>query len=201
MRFAKITSKAALIACFAALSWISPARADLMGDAKAAFEAGREEEAVKLLTQAAEKGDAQAQFRLGLLCERGRGVPKDDARAAAWYAKAAAQGNPKAANNLGTLYRLGRGVPRDDARAFSFYLQSAKAPPDENPAKDREEDREEAAVWSNLGGMYHWGRGTAKDDAKARDAYLKAAKLDDPYAENNLAYMLEHGLGGPKDAA
>src|ERR1035437_6848871 len=92
------------------------ARADLMGDARVAFEAGHEEEAVKLLAQAAEKGDAKAQFRLGLLYEHGRVVPKDEKKAAEWYAKAVAQGNSKAANNLGTLYRLGRGVARSDER-------------------------------------------------------------------------------------
>lgn len=181
-----------------------PARADLMDQSRAAFEAGHEEEAFTLLTQAAEKGDARAQFRLGLVYEHGRdgrAGTKDDKKAAEWYAKAAAQGNPKAANNLGTLYRLGHGVPRDDAKAFSWYLKASQAKPDESPATDREDDREEAAVWTNLGGMYHWGKGTAKDEGKARDAYLKGATLGDPYAQNNLAYMLERGLGGAKDAA
>jgi TPR repeat protein len=179
------------------------ARADLLDESRAAFEAGHEEQAFKLLTQAAEKGDAKAQYRLGLVYEHGRAGregTKDDKKAAEWYAKSAAQGNPKAANNLGTLYRLGLGVERSDAEAFQWYLKASQARPNENAETDREDDREEGAVWTNLGGMYHWGRGTAKDEGKARDAYLKAAKLGDPYAQNNLAYMLERGLGGPKDA-
>ena len=95
----------------------------------------------------------------------------------------------------------GVGVGRSDAQAFKWYLKATEAKPDENPAADRDEDRDEAAVWTNLGNMYHWGRGTKKDDVKARAAYLKAAQLDNPVAQNNLAYMLERGLGGPKDAA
>jgi TPR repeat protein len=193
------------LAAFAALLLLArpvPARADLLEEARAAYEAGHEEDAFGLLSRAAEGGDPRAQYRLGLVHEHGRdGRPetKDDKKAAEWYSKAAAQGDPKAANNLGTLYRLGRGVPRDEAKAFSLYQSAAHASP---AASDGIEGaREAGAVWTNLGGMYHWGRGTPKDEVKARDAYQKGAKLGDPYAENNLAYMLERGLGGPKDAA
>ena len=39
-----------------------------------------------------------AQIKLGLMYENGRGVPKDDAQAAAWYRKAADQGNASVQN-------------------------------------------------------------------------------------------------------
>ena len=41
-------------------------------------------DALKFLTQAAEKGQAVAQYRLGTLYERGQGVPADAAKAAHW---------------------------------------------------------------------------------------------------------------------
>jgi TPR repeat protein len=41
---------------------------------------------------AAERGDASAQDKLGVMYEEGRGVQKDDTQAVAWYRKAAEQG-------------------------------------------------------------------------------------------------------------
>jgi TPR repeat protein len=52
----------------------------------------------------AEQGDALAQYNLGVLYRKGRGVPQDNVQARQWYAKAAAQGQAKAQFNLGTLY-------------------------------------------------------------------------------------------------
>ena len=49
------------------------------------------EQRINELRQAAEQGDAAAQYTLGRLYELGRGVPKDEAKAAHWYRKAAEQ--------------------------------------------------------------------------------------------------------------
>ena len=59
------------------------------------------------------KGDALAQYNLGVLYRKGRGVPQDDVQARKWYEKAAVQGHAKAQFNLGTLYFNGEGVPKD----------------------------------------------------------------------------------------
>ena len=48
-------------------------------------------EAVKWYRKAAEQGDAEAQFNLGLMYADGEGVPKDYAEAVKWYRKAAEQ--------------------------------------------------------------------------------------------------------------
>ena len=45
--------------------------------------------------QAAERGDAQAQFNLGVMYDKGRGVSQDDAEAFKWYRQAAERGLPK----------------------------------------------------------------------------------------------------------
>ena len=51
--------------------------------------------------QAAEQGNAQAQYNLGNMYAQGRGVRQDDAQATQWFRKSAEQGNAKAQFNLG----------------------------------------------------------------------------------------------------
>lgn len=52
----------------------------------------------------AEKGMAAAQYKLGLMYENGRGVPKDLDQAEKWYALAADQGYSSAQYNLGFVH-------------------------------------------------------------------------------------------------
>ena len=46
--------------------------------------------------QAADQGDAEAQYNLGVIYNNGEGVPKDDAEAVRWFQLAAEQGYAKA---------------------------------------------------------------------------------------------------------
>jgi TPR repeat protein len=57
--------------------------------------------------------------------QKGRGVEKDDARAAYWYGKAATQGHTWAQTNLGYLYEHGLGVARDLNLATLWYRKAA----------------------------------------------------------------------------
>ena len=56
--------------------------------------------AVKCLHKAAEQGDADAQFNLGLCYSKGEGVAQDKAAAAKWLRKAAEQGHQAAKEKL-----------------------------------------------------------------------------------------------------
>ena len=56
-------------------------------------------EALKWYRRAADQGDADAQFNLGLMYYNGEGVPKNDAEAYFWWNLAAAQGNADAKTN------------------------------------------------------------------------------------------------------
>ena len=58
------------------------------------------ENEINILLAAAEKGDAAAQFHLGVCYEDGLGVAKNTANAAYWYEKAVAQGNQDAKDAL-----------------------------------------------------------------------------------------------------
>ena len=61
----------------------------------------------KEMLQAAEQGDADAQYNLGVMYANGRGVRQDDAQAVQWYRKAAEQGDAEAQFNLGVMYADG----------------------------------------------------------------------------------------------
>jgi len=82
-------------------------------------------EAVKWYRKAAEQGDADAQFNLGVMYDEGHGVLQDDAEAVKWYRKAAEQGNAKAQFNLGVMYGNGRGVPQDYVEAHKWFNLAA----------------------------------------------------------------------------
>ena len=56
--------------------------------------------AVHWMQRAAESNHADAQFALGKMYERGRGVPKDVATARQWYERAAAAGHAQARRAL-----------------------------------------------------------------------------------------------------
>jgi tetratricopeptide (TPR) repeat protein len=71
--------------------------------------------------QACDGGDWQACYFLGFLHERGRGMARDAARAAALYEKACGGGNDMACLAGGMLQWLGTGVPKDlDAATARF---------------------------------------------------------------------------------
>ncbi|EMU3502697.1 sel1 repeat family protein [Neisseria gonorrhoeae] len=67
--------------------------------------------------QAAEQGNAAAQFNLGVMYENGQGVRQDYVQAVQWYRKASEQGDAQAQYNLGLMYYDGRGVRQDLALA------------------------------------------------------------------------------------
>ena len=73
----------------------------------------------------AKKGHSAAQFNLGLMYSNGRGVPKDEGEAVAWFRKAANQDNAEAQYNLGVMYGNGNGVPKDEREAVAWYRKAA----------------------------------------------------------------------------
>ena len=96
------------------------------------YELGRgvtqnEAEAVRWLRLAAEKGNADAQYRLGFKYFFFGGVPQNHTEAARWFQLAAEQGNAPAQVMLGFMYDAGRGVPQDYAEAYKWYTLAADA--------------------------------------------------------------------------
>ena len=75
----------------------------------------------KIFFKLAEQGDVEAQFNLGLMYGKGKGVKKDYSKAIQWWGLAADQGNGKAQTNLGWMYEIGKGVPKDENKAAHWY--------------------------------------------------------------------------------
>lgn len=94
-------------------------------EAEFAYERGDYTQAARLFGPLAEQGVASAQFYLGLMYERGRGVRQDHSTALLWFRKAAAQGYAGPQNNLGLMYERGRGVRKDLVRALMWYTVAA----------------------------------------------------------------------------
>ncbi len=92
----------------------------------AAYKAGHYGVALKEWRALAESGNAKAQYNVGILYEKGLGVPKDTRQAYVWYEKAAVQGLAFAQNNLGAMYEDGLVVEADYVQADMWYLLSGK---------------------------------------------------------------------------
>ena len=61
---------------------------------------------------AADQGNAIAQCNLGVMYDKGRGVPQDYAEAVKWYRLAAEQGHADAQFKLGIMYTMERAYRR-----------------------------------------------------------------------------------------
>lgn len=101
----------------------------------------------------AQKGDANAQFNIGILYEYGLGVVQDYAEAVRCYRMAARQGNVSARFNLAVMYSKGRGVAQDHTEAVKLYREAAQ--------------RGFAPAQNNLGIKLSAGEGVRRDDVEA----------------------------------
>ncbi|MDH4154205.1 MAG: sel1 repeat family protein [Nitrospira sp.] len=110
-----------LVACASGTKPESVRAAQSLEEAEFAYERGDYTQAARLFSPLAEQGVASAQFYLGLMHEKGRGVRQDHSMALLWFRKAAAQGYAGPQNNLGLIYERGRGVRKDVVRALMWY--------------------------------------------------------------------------------
>ncbi len=83
------------------------------------------------LQKLADRGDADAQWQMGVRYHNGEDVPQDDAQAFQWFLRAAEQGNVDAQATLGAYYWAGRGVPQNLSNAY-FWSAIALARGDDN---------------------------------------------------------------------
>jgi TPR repeat protein len=115
------------------------------------------------MQQLAQKGDAGAQYNLGLMYEQGYGVAPNLGKASAWFAKAAEKGDAKAQYRLGSLYYRGQGVPRDLQQAAGWYKRAA--------------EQGSIPAQAALGNMYLLGEGVPRDSVKAAYWHNKSLRL------------------------
>lgn len=119
-------------------------------------------ESLDAISKSAERGDADAQFKLGRMFYLGKGMPQDYAEAARWYRKAADQGHADAQCYLGSLYAVGQGVAQDYTEAHRWFRKAA--------------NQGQVEAQKTLSYMYDKGLGVPQDRAEALVWRRKAAE-------------------------
>ncbi len=121
------------------------AMADTLAEATNAYAEGDYAKAAGLYSTLAKKGNAEAQYNLGVMYRAGRGVPQDYSEARKWYQLAAEQGNAIAQFNLGWMYASGKGVPQNYVQA-QMWFNVAVANADGEARKEFIVDRDSIAA-------------------------------------------------------
>jgi Sel1 repeat-containing protein len=129
--------------------------------------------------QMAKRGNAESQFKLGLMYETGSGVNNSSVLAIVWYKKAALQSYKPASNRL-------------------TYLEIKKSGFNDNHKKWLDELKNDAQFNEGealflLGQMYAEGTGVNKDLNKAQDLLQKAVQGNIPGSEAEIT-RVEHEL-------
>ncbi len=170
------------------------------------------------LLKLAQQGDAEAQFQLGMMYEKGEEVSRDYGETLKWYRKAAKQGHQEAKQQLlrtvEELHKLSaKGIDgllklaeQGDAWVQTMlayrYMEGMGIPRDRGEALKwfrKAAEQGEAVAQYNLGTIYWRGIGVPKNDEEALKWYLKSADQGEPSAQYNLGTMYWLGLGVPKD--
>jgi TPR repeat protein len=155
----------------------------------ALLESKEEAEAIKRLQAAAGKGDANAQFVLGLCLQFGRGVTQSAGTAREMFEKAAGNGQPAAQFYLGMfLLRRESGDREREAKAGVTWLEKSAL-------------QKFHRANHQLADMYLTGAGVVPDVAKAREWLKKGSQNGDGLASYRLAIMTEKGEGLDKPDA
>ena len=131
------------------------------------------------IRQAAERGDATAQYYLGRTCFDGSRGMKDEGEGLKWIQRAADGGLANAQGRLGWMYDKGVGFRQDYGMAAKFYRQAA--------------EQGHAMAQNNLGRLYQQGLGVPQDMAEAVRWYRKSAEQGEALGQANLEWMYEHG--------
>ena len=157
----------------------------------------------------ANKGDAEAQYHVGMMHNNGIGTKRDPRQAFEWFQKSTAANHPLGAYKLGCYYDgQGEGVvTADPNEALKYKLIAAKAgyvlaQHDVAKLYGRQENFEEAVKWLkmasdqgypealySLSGSYFQGKGAPKDLSLAY-AYYKLSKMASTKKVNDMATIL-----------
>lgn len=140
------------------------------------------EQEIEANKEAAEQGDANAQYELGItynyhLHEYGEEYRREEEK---WFRRAAEQGHSKAQFEIGDFYRN-----KDDAEAAKWYRKAA-----EQGHRDAQR---------RLGHLYRFGDGVNQDYAEAAKWFRKAAEQGDSNAQHYLGVLYSNGLGVNRD--
>lgn len=164
-------------------SSVESSTADTFEVGHSAYLDGDYQTALRIWTNLAEKGDAEAQLFLGLMYANGTGIPQFYKEAEKWYLLAAEQGNADAQALLGYIYWAGTGVEKDEKKALKFWMLAA------------EQGNVDA---QRMAGFMYWmshinGIGTAKDIIYAH-MWINIARTNGDEESKQLALSLEREM-------
>jgi TPR repeat protein len=162
----------------------------------AEFKMGHYANAATIWQALAERGNAEANFNLGILDEDGLGTQADMPAAIAHYEKSAQAGSSKAQYRLALLYTAGVKVPKDAVKAEKWLKAAAANGDSEAQAmltkaattapKDQDFQRAELL---HASGKY----------ADAAAIWQSLAQQGDARSQRRLAWMMEAGQGMQSD--
>ena len=156
------------------LRWRMLATVFLLSFSAAAPVSAMWEEMLAEQLEAAEAGDADAQYEVGIKYLKGQGVDRDVSLAVHWLELAAKSGNQQAATRLQRM--------QEHQVRFNATLEKAKSG--------------DVEAQYTAGMMYLKGKGTAYDGDKARSWIGKAARQNDQKAITRLGILYFKGEGG-----
>lgn len=144
-------------------------------------------EALSCYRKAADMGNTDAQYRLGMMYFVGQGVSENNEIAAQWFKRSAESGNAEAQHMLGLLYNLGIGVEENTSVAAKYYRMAA------------EQGNSDAQC--QLGNLYLEGVGVEQNYGEALWLYHQSAAQGNSSAEYKIGSLYSSGLGVPEDKA
>ena len=167
------------------------------------------EKAAALYRMSADKGNADAMVRLGIILMTGDGAEQDYREASKLFRRAADRGNADAEYLLSSLYSRGKGVDRNPIEAVKLCLHAAaegctgamcqmgKWYRDGENCVDRDmakavywlkqaAEKKDAEALYELGCMFAFGEGVEKDEANGRTLLRYADMYGDPDAAGAL---------------
>lgn len=166
----------------------------------------------------AEKGDKDAQLKMGFLAANGLDGKENQEAAFQWYVKAANQDQPVAQYLLAQLYQLGTAAVAPDyqqAKKWYTHSQAHYVPAatalgflydtvENNYTVAQKNyhyaaEAHDAVAEYNLGLIYEYGKGVAVDNQKAKAWYEKSAIQEYPPAMTQLASLYLQGVLGQGD--
>jgi TPR repeat protein len=136
---------------------------------------------VEKLRKAAEQGNAETQFNLGLMYGLGDGVEQNYTEAAKWLQRAAEQGHAEAQYRLGEIYYYGHSVEQNHAEAVKWFRKAA--------------EQGLARAQYDLGFAYYNGEGVEQNHAEAVKWFRKAAEQGNAGAQYDLGLAYYNGDG------
>jgi hypothetical protein len=165
--------KISILVAVLAAAFVAAAQAQSMtvSAAMRAYNTGDYQTAYRLLHDAAEAGDPEAEANLGYMYARGQVVVQDERKAIDLYRRSANQGDGEGMNALGYEYAFG--TKHDMSQAVHWFCQAIA--------------RGNPRAMNNLAGvLYSGGGGVPRDVDQARSLWEQAAALGNGGAMLNL---------------